>query len=147
MADKATIRFAYGPASASGIGRDLNPESDLAEFITQLRKSIGKTYNNGSLHVRLFHELPREAGQTILRNRRLITEKVEKRSKFLEGKVLDLSDMGSYGIEGDRFVLYLPNEVAHEDLHITIAQFPKEITPAQVDFLKRQVSRVSRLES
>ena len=147
MTAKATIRFAYSPACSSRIGRDLAPRSDLAKFIIGLRESIGETYPdayvNGSLHVKLYRELPREDGQTILRNPRLITEKVTRRCGFLEGKKIDLSDLRSFGIEKNRFVLYLPNEVANEDIKILLAQFADNITGAQEEELKRQVMRAT----
>lgn len=138
----ATIRFAL-PTERSSTGRDLHEASDLAQFITKLRKDIGRTYLNGSLNVRLYQDLPREDGQTILRNRRLIDEKVVRRAKFLEGKTVDLGSLSSYGILKDRFVLYLPKEGQHEDLYITIAQYSRDITADQQGFLKRQVLRAT----
>ncbi len=138
----ATIHFAP-PTERSSTGRDLVQGSELAQFLTRLRKDIGRTYLNGSLNVRLYHDLPREDGQTILRNRRLIDEKVVRRAKFMEGKTVDLGNLGSYGILKDRFVLYLPKEGQHEDLYVTIAQYPRDITADQQGFLKRQVLRAT----
>ena len=142
--DKATITFAPPNPDSTRTGRDLNANSDLAIFITQFRKAIGKTFLNGSLHVKLYQELPRDDGQTVLRNRRLIAEKIDRRAKFLEGKEISLNNLSSYGILGNRFVLYLPKEAnQREPVYITIAQFSGDITVAQEQYLTREVTRAT----
>jgi len=143
MTAQATIHFSPVFDTKNAAGRNLDEKSDLARYITELRKSIGKKYLDGSLNVRLYREMPRENGQVVLRNNRLIGNKVTERQKMLEGKTIKLGDLKSYGILKDRFVLYFPKLENNESFYMTIAQFPKEITQTQQDFLKKEVLRAT----
>ncbi len=133
-------------SEASKMGRKLVADSDLGQYIAYLRKNIGRTYLDGSLYVKLYQELSREPGQTVLRNWRRVEEKVENQVKSLEGKVINIGDLRSYGIQKDRFVLYMPRsgEGERNSLYVTIAQFTRDITGEQQEFLKRVVLRATR---
>ena len=148
MTTETTIHFANASdktSELSKMGRELAADTELAQYIAHLRKAIGRTYLNGSLYVKLHQELPRDPGHTVLRNWRRITEKVELLAKSLEGKTVDISNLRSYGILSDRFVLYLPNcEGQRSNFYVTIAQFSRDISADQQEFLKRLVIRTTR---
>ncbi len=128
----------------SRTGRELVADSNLGQYIAHLRKAIGRTYLDGSLYVKLYQELSREPGATVLRNWRRITEKVDLEAKTLEGKDILLSELSSYGILGNKFVLYMPTDGQKNNFYVTIAQYDYDITKDQQEFLKRLILRTTR---
>lgn len=143
MPREAKIEFAPLDEKDSTLARELDVKSDLASFIGQVRAQIGRPRQEKAYRVTLYRELPRQEGQTVLRNKRLITEKLDRISASLAGQLVQLDDLKSYGIVGKQFLLYLSDADRKSAPFIVIAQYQEDINTEQVQFLKRVIQRLT----
>jgi hypothetical protein len=145
MSREAKIVFKPLGEQDTALLRELDAKSELALFIDKLRAHIGKPprQDKAAYRVTLYRELPRQDGQTVLRNRRLIAEKLERITASLAEQPIKVDDLKSYGIVGKQFLLYLSDVDRRSAPFIVIAQYQEDINAEQAQFLKRVIQRLA----
>lgn len=97
----------------------LDPESDLYKYVDKMRTTIEQTYPGHMTERRM------DLHVELIKKRETCTEQLlNQRSLAFHGCTVDVSDIRKYG---NAIAIQCPNMFGHDNLHLSIAYFPKEL--------------------